>query len=166
MWLKKLPLLVLPFFMLSCGYELVTVKGLRKGEIRSIYLTSFRNATYEPHISGYVTEAFFSEISSLGIFEINRTHPQAYLHGIVKRLDTATNAVDTRGIAVEKVLTLEVELTLKDRSGKLIKSWNFSEKETFRSDDPNTEDYEKREATRRAAKKIAKRFSSLLLLEQ
>lgn len=166
MWLKKLLLLILPLFLSSCGYELVTAKGIKRGELKSVYIASFRNATYEPHISGYVTDAFFSEISSLGLFEVNRPDSQAYLHGTVKKVDIGINAVDAKGIAVEKFLRLEVEVTLTEKTGKLLRSWNLSDTEIFRSDNPNTEDYEKREAARRAAQKIARRLSSLLLMEQ
>ena len=60
---KKYFLIILLVFLLcSCGYQLVREKGIYGGDISSVYISVFKNMTYEPHISQYVTDAFSKEL--------------------------------------------------------------------------------------------------------
>ncbi|MCX7856435.1 MAG: LPS assembly lipoprotein LptE [Deltaproteobacteria bacterium] len=161
-------LIVLCLFALlvqSCGYQIVREKGIYEGKIKSIYLSGFKNATFEPHISMYVTDVFGAELLSLGLFEINKPSSEASLEGLIRRVTIGPQTVDKKGIAVEKNIELEIELSLISKEGMLIKKWILTERETFRVDDPNSEDYNRREAIKRAAAKIARRFTSLIFME-
>ncbi len=164
--MKRLPLFFLILlFLSSCGYKIVREKGINRGEIRSIYVSAFKNSTFEPHISMYVTDAIVSELISLGLFEINRPNYEATLEGVISKIKVRPQSLDKKGFAVEKKVEVEVDIFLKRASGQLIKKWSLVENETFRSDNPNYEDYNKREAIKRAAEKIARRLCSLLFME-
>jgi hypothetical protein len=68
----KNTILIIAFVLLlfSCGYQLVRDKGIYGGDISSVYISVFKNMTYEPHISQYVTDAFSKELLSTGIFTV------------------------------------------------------------------------------------------------
>ncbi|MCS7280266.1 MAG: LPS assembly lipoprotein LptE [Desulfobacterota bacterium] len=160
-----LTLIVVTLILSSCGYQIVKERGLYSGEIKSIYLSGFRNETFDPHISMYVTQAFSSELISLGIFDINRPAFDAKLEGLIRKITVTPRTLDKRGFALEKNLEMELEISLTAKDGTLIKRWLLTDTEIFRADNPNYEDYYKREAIQRAAAKIARRFSSLILME-
>jgi hypothetical protein len=165
MFLRFISVTLLTLFLSSCGYQIVRERGIYGGDIKSIYIPGFKNRTFEPHLSLYVTDAFSSELISMGLFEINRPSYEALVEGTIKRVTIGAQTVDKRGFALEKNLELELELSLISKDGKLIKKWSLTEKEIYRSDNANYEDYNKREAIKRAAAKMARRFSSLLLME-
>lgn len=166
MWLKTFLILFLSFtFFVSCGHRIVKETGISGGKIKSIYVGGFKNLTFEPQLSMYVTDAFSSELVSLGLFEVNRSFFDAKVEGVIKKVTVRTQTVDKRGIAVEKNVEIEVDISLATTDKKFIRKWSLVENETYRSDDPNLEDYNKREAMKRAAAKMARRFSSLLFIE-
>lgn len=157
--------LIFSLFLQSCGYQIIQEKGIYGGDIKSIYVSGFKNATFEPHLSMYVTDAFVSELLSSGLFEINKPSFEALVEGLIRRVTIDVQTVDKKGLALEKNVEMEVELSLMEKNGRLIKKWSLVERETFRVDNPNYEDYNKREAIKRAAAKMARRFSSLVFME-
>ncbi|HBE44800.1 MAG TPA: hypothetical protein DDW17_04930 [Deltaproteobacteria bacterium] len=149
----------------SCGYQLVQEKGLFGGDIKSLYVPVFKNRTYEPHASLYVTDAFTRELISTGLFNINRENSDGYIDGSIKAIKVDPATLDKDGVAVEKNITLDIELALTGKDGRLIKRWTLSDTEKYRVDNLAYEDYNKKEALRRISARMARRFCSILLVD-
>jgi len=62
-------------------------------------------------------------------------------------------------------MTVNVDLALFKNNGLLIKRWTMTEMEVFRTDDINAEDYNKRDALSRVSARMARKFTSILLLD-
>ncbi len=149
----------------SCGYELVREKGIYGGDISSLNVPIFKNSTYEPHASAYVTDAFSKELASTGLFTINKEGSDGYVEGTIKRVAIAFASIGITGAVNQKTVTLEVDLSLFRKDGTFIKKWTFADTEVYRTDDVNAEDYNKREAMSRVSARIARKFSSVILIE-
>ena len=149
----------------SCGYQLVREKGILGGDITSLYISVFKNATYEPNISQYVTDAFSKELLSTGLFTLNRESSDGYLQGTVTKITMLPTSLSIAGLAIEKVVSLEVGITLYRKNGNLVKSWGFSDSETYRVDNIDSEEYNRKDAIKRLSARMARRFSSYLLVD-
>ncbi len=166
--------LLLAFILLlqACGYELVQGPGLSGpgftgpeggvGEITSLSVPVFKNQTFEPQVPQFFTEAFSRELAASGLVQINKPNPDAVLQGTVTSVSATLAAMSGQGIAVSKVVTASVSLTLA-REGKVVKTWGFGDSETYDASVVNTEDFNKRAALVRIAERMARRFHSLLI---
>ncbi|MCX8022592.1 MAG: LPS assembly lipoprotein LptE [Syntrophorhabdaceae bacterium] len=154
-------LLILP----SCGYQLVREKGIFGGEISSISIGMFKNMTFDPHVSMYVTDAFTKEIVSSGLFKINQGGGDGYIEGSIRSIRIAPTSMNALGVIVEKNMTVVVDLALYRSNGNLIKRWAMTEMEVYRTDDVNAEDYNKRDAISRLSARMARKFVSILLID-
>lgn len=153
------------FLLFSCGYQLVKEKGIYGGDISSVYLSVFKNQTYEPHISQYVTDAFSKELLTTGLFTVNQESSDGDLRGAIVRIKTEPHSMNISGITIEKTVTLWVDLALYRRNGVFVKQWSLSESEIYRVDNVDYEEYNKTDAVKRAAARMARRFTSLLFVE-
>ena len=164
--MKKL-ILVIPLVCLlcSCGYQLVREKGIYGGDISSIYISIFKNLTYEPHISQYVTDAFSNELLSTGLFMVNKESSDGYMQGTITKITTQPYTSSIAGIAVEKTVTLEVNIALYRKNGTFVKRWPLSDVETYRVDNVNYEEYNKGDAIKRLSARMARRFSAVLFVD-
>ncbi len=106
----------------SCGYQLVREKGIFGGDITSLYISIFKNATYEPNISQYVTDAFSKELLSTGLFTVNRESSDGYLQGTVTKITMLPTSLNIAGLAIEKVVSLEVSIVLYRKNGNVQRS--------------------------------------------
>jgi outer membrane lipopolysaccharide assembly protein LptE/RlpB len=151
----------------SCGYQLVGVgeKGIFGGEISSLYISIFKNSTYEPNISQYVTDAFSKELLSMGLFTVNKESSDGYLQGTVKKITMQPTSLSIAGLAVEKIVSLELDVGLYRRNGTFIKRWALSDSETYRVDNISYEEYNRKDAIKRLSARMARRFSSFLLVD-
>jgi hypothetical protein len=149
----------------SCGYQLVSEKGIYGGEISSVYVPIFKNKTYEPHASLYVTNAFTKELVSMGLFRVNKDDSDGYLEGTIRTIVILPSTMSGAGIVVEKVIRVDVDLSLFRKNGAFIKRWSLFETEIFRTDDVNAEDYNKRAAVTRLSERMARKFASVMLME-
>ncbi len=149
----------------SCGYELVKEKGVYSGEIGSISVPVFKNKTYEPHISMFVTDAFTQEVTKMGLFQVNKADSQAYVDGTIKIIRLSPYTLSKSGLVTEKRVDLYVEVALIRTNGGLIKRWNFSDYETYSVESLNYEEFNKQNAIRKVAERLARRFSAALLME-
>lgn len=164
--IKKICVAVLSFLMLSsCGYQLVQEKGIFGGDVKSIYVSVFKNKTYEPHTSMYFTDAFTRELVSAGLFQINKEGSDAYIEGVIQNLTIVPSTMNKDGIVIEKKITIDVELTLFGKDGSLIKKWRLSDFDTYRVDNINYEDYNKRETLKKISGRMARRFCSFILVD-
>lgn len=149
----------------ACGYQLIGGKGIYGGDISSIYVSVFQNLTYEPHISQPVTESFSRELVSTGLFTLNEQSADGYLKGEITDVKTAASSLDATGVVIEKSVTVTVRIVLYEKNGKLVKGFGLSDSEIYRVEFAGAEEYNRREAIRRLSARMARRFSSQLLLE-
>jgi outer membrane lipopolysaccharide assembly protein LptE/RlpB len=164
--IKKLMLVIpLVFLLCSCGYQLVREKGIYGGDISSIYISIFKNLTYEPHIAKYVTDAFSKELISTGLFTVNKESSDGDMQGTIKTMTTQPASLSIVGIAIEKSVTLEVDIALYKKNGAFVKRWSFSDSETYRVDNADYEEYNKEDAIKRLSARMARRFSAVLLVD-
>jgi hypothetical protein len=148
----------------GCGYELVRDKGIFSGEITTVAVPIFKNPTYEPHVSMYVTDAFTRELMGTGVFKLDRKGTDGYIEGIIKDIRILPNTLGKTGIVVEKKVFMDVELILYKSYGNLLRRWVLSDNEVYRADVPNLEEYNKRTAYGRISERMARRFSAAILV--
>lgn len=148
----------------GCGYSLVTEKGIFGGEITTVSVPVFRNMTLEPHVPLFFTDSFHRELTASGLFDVNRPSADASLQGTIKKVRIDPSSLSVQGLAVEKSMTIEIALVLS-KQGNVIKTWTFGDSEAYRVDNINQEDFNKREAFRRIANRMARRFHSLALAD-
>lgn len=163
-----LAFLLLASSMLSlaaCGYQLVRQEGIRGGDVKVVDIPMFTNKTFEPHTPAIFTEAFTRELVSSGFFQINKPNPDSTLQGVISRIVIVPSSLNISGIAVEKTATVDVALTLTRSTGQVLRHWTFTEAEAFRADNVNLQDFNKREALRRIANRMSRRFSALILAD-
>ncbi|MGA2110002.1 MAG: LptE family protein [Syntrophorhabdales bacterium] len=173
MSLRKVLLLLAVILLLhGCGYELVKGPGLSgpafsgpggtAGTITSLGVPVFKNQTFEPQVPQFFTEAFSRELAASGLVQVNKPNPDGVLQGTVTSVSATLAAMSGQGLAVSKVVTATVSLTLA-REGKVVKTWGFGDSETYDASSVNTEDFNKRAALVRIAERMARRFHSLLI---
>jgi hypothetical protein len=152
--------------MLSCcGYQMIKEKGIFGGEISSIYIPLFKNKTYEPHASGYVTDEFARELVATGIFKLNKENSDGYIQGSINKIKIIPSSMNALGVVVEKKIEMTVDLALFNKTGAFIKRWTLAESEIFITNDVSSEDYNKREAIRRMSGRMARKFSAIALID-
>ena len=152
----------------SCGYHLIGAgggRGIYGGDITSVALPVFKNITFEPHASMYVTEAFSQELVLTGLFDLNKPDPDGTFIGTIRRVLIVPNAMNGNGLVIQKLITVEVEVTLLKRDGNLVKRWFFADQEPYMTDDPNAEDFNKRNAISITAGRMARKFTAVLLVD-
>ena len=155
--------IALTLLLCSCGYQLVQEKGIYGGEITSLYLSIFKNNTYEPGVSQYVTESFSREFLSTGLFVLNKEKADGYLQGSVQKVSTIPATMSAAAVTIEKTVTVEVEIALFKKNGDFVQRWKLSDSETYRVDNVDFEDYNKKDAIKRLSLRLARRFNSMLL---
>lgn len=155
---------ILVVLLSGCGYELVKDKGIFSGEITTVAVPIFKNPTYEPHVSMYVTEAFTRELMGTGVFKLDRKGTDGYIEGTIKDIRILPNTLGKTGIVVEKKVYVDVELVLYRSNGAFIRRWVLSDNEVYRADVPNLEEYNKRTAYGRISDRMARRFSAAILV--
>jgi outer membrane lipopolysaccharide assembly protein LptE/RlpB len=158
-------IIALALLLCSCGYQLVRDKGIYGGDISSVYISIFKNMTYEPHISQYVTDAFSKELLSTGIFTVNKEVSDGYMQGTILKIKTTPASLSITGITIEKTVTLDVDMALYKQNGTFIKRWPLSDSETYRVDNINFEEYNKTDAIKRLSARMARRFSAVLFVD-
>ena len=156
--------IILATLVSGCGYELVRDKGIFGGEITTVSVPIFKNPTYEPHVSKYVSQAFTKELMGSGVFKLDRTNTDGYIEGTIKDIRTLPNTLGKTGIVTEKKVYMDLELILFRKNGTLIRRWTLSDSEVYRADVPNYEEYNKRTAYEKLAERMARRFSAAILL--
>jgi hypothetical protein len=156
--------IILATLLIGCGYELVRDKGIFGGEITTLAVPIFKNVTYEPHVSMYVSEAFTKELMGTGVFKLDRAGTDGHMEGTIKDIRILPNTLSKTGIVVEKKVFMDVELVLYRKNGTFIRRWVLSDNEVYRADVPNYEEYNKKNAYGRISDRMARRFSAAILV--
>jgi hypothetical protein len=102
--------------------------------LNSIAIPTFKNGTYEPGIEVQFTQAFLREfILDKRVNVVDRTQADSLLEGIITDFRIYSVSYDRSGLALEYQTTVVLDLTLKDRTGKVLwEQKNFSETQWFR----------------------------------
>ena len=156
--------IILATLVSGCGYELVRDKGIFGGEITTVSVPIFKNPTYEPHVSKYVSQAFTKELMGTGVFKLDKTNTDGYIEGTIKDIRTLPNTLGKTGIVTEKKVYMDLDLILYRKNGTLIRRWTLSDSEVYRADVPNYEEYNKRTAYEKLSERMARRFSAAILV--
>lgn len=149
----------------SCGYQLVNEKGIYGGDIKSLYIGIFKNITYEPHASLYVTNAFSQELTLTGLFSLNQKNSDAYIEGTIRRVLIQPSSMSSKGVVIEKLATMDVDVALYKKNGTFIKRWFFTDSEPYQVADIQAEDYNKRDALNVISGRMARKFCAVMLVD-
>ncbi|HBA55097.1 LPS assembly lipoprotein LptE [Syntrophorhabdus aromaticivorans] len=149
----------------ACGYELVREKGIFSGDIALLSVPIFKNITYEPHASLYVTNAFSRELLATGLFKMGREGTDGYLEGTIREIRTMHNTLNVKGLVIEKKLALTLDLVLFGKDGRTIKRWTMADEEAYRTDAIDSADYNKRYALQKVSARMARRFCATILVD-
>ena len=164
--LKITGLMIFCFLMLfSCGYQLVQEKGIYGGDISSLSVPVFKNKTFEPHASMYVTDSFARELVLSGLFKINTSNPDGYIEGTITEIKILPASMNANGLVVEKTIFATVDIAIFRNNGTLLRRWGFSDNETYNVVDINSEDFNKRDALKRLSGRMARKFCSIMLID-
>jgi len=127
---------LLCFFLLSaCGYQMVGKETHVPPGLNSVAVPTFKNRTYEPGIEVPFTQAFLNEfILDRRVNVVNRAQADSLLEGTIMNFVMYSVSFDQSGRVVEYQTIVTLDLTLKDRAGKVLwEEKNFSETEWFRA---------------------------------
>ena len=158
-------IIVLLFGLIGCGYRF-SGGGTLPGGIVSVCLPVFENRSSETGIGTALTNAVAYEFTRSGkVRLVECRQAQAQLFGAVKSVRVESIAHSGSQTAVERRVTLTVEIRLVGTDGTVLKpTIEISEKEAYPvSSDKSTSDREKRQAiailSKRLAEKIYKRLT-------
>jgi hypothetical protein len=149
----------------SCGYTIVQEKGIFRGEVVSLDVPVFKNQSFEPQVPQFFTEAFTRELVTSGLFDINYVDASNILKGTIATVRSIPTSLDKNGLAIEKTVFVTLNLGLSKKDGRSIKNWSLGDAEPYSVQDINLEDPNRREALKRIAARMARRFSAMVLAD-
>lgn len=130
-WLSIICLVVLA----ACGYRMVGKETHVPPGLSSVAVPTFKNRTYEPGIEVPFTQAFLKEfILDRRVNVVDRAQADSLLEGIITDFRIYSVSYDRSGFVLEYQTSVMLDLTLKDRTGKVLwEEKNFSETQWFRA---------------------------------
>jgi outer membrane lipopolysaccharide assembly protein LptE/RlpB len=106
---------------LGCGYQMVGKETHVPPGLSSIAIPTFKNSTFEPGIEIPFTQAFLNEfIQDRRVKVVSRAEADAILEGVVADFRTYGVAYDRSGFVLQYQIGVTVNLTLRDRTGKVL----------------------------------------------
>ena len=131
---KGLPVICL-LLLAACGYQMVGKETHVPPGLNSVAVPTFKNRTYEPGIEVPFTQAFLNEfILDRRVNVVSRAQADSLLEGIITNFTMYSVSFDQSGRVVEYQTNITLDLTLKDRAGKVLwEEKNFSETQWFRA---------------------------------
>ncbi len=156
-WLSMVCLVLL----VACGYQMVGKETHVPAGLNSIAIPTFRNQTYEPGIEIPFTQAFLREfISDRRVNVVDRSQADSLLEGVITDFRMYSVSFDRSGLVLEYQTSVVLNVTLKDRSGKVLwEEKNFSETQWFRaSSDVLASETNKAAAIQQIGKLVAERL--------
>ncbi len=122
-------------FLSACGYQMVGKETHVPPGLNSIAIPTFKNQTYEPGIEIQFTQAFLREfILDRRVNVVDRAQADSVLEGIIKAFRLFSVAYDPSGLVAEYQTTIVLDVTLRDRTGKVLwEQKDFSETTWFRA---------------------------------
>jgi outer membrane lipopolysaccharide assembly protein LptE/RlpB len=119
----------------GCGYQWVGKETHLPPGVTSIAIPTFINKTLEPGIEIPFTQAFLREfILDRRVKVVDRKEADSILEGIIIYYDFSAVSFDKSGLAQEYQTNVIIDLTLKERDGKILwRENNFSERAWYRT---------------------------------
>jgi outer membrane lipopolysaccharide assembly protein LptE/RlpB len=127
---------LLCFLLLSgCGYQMVGKETHVPPGLNSIAIPTFKNRTFEPGIEVLFTQAFLREfILDRRVNVVDRAQADSLLEGVITDFRIYSVSYDRSGLVLEYQTNVVLDVTLKDRTGKVLwEERNFSETQWFRA---------------------------------
>ncbi len=149
--------------LMGCGYQMVGKETHVPPGLNSVAIPTFKNQTFEPGIEIPFTQAFLREfIQDRRVNVVNRAEADSVLEGIIKDFSIYSVSYDSSGFVLEYQTNVVLDLTLKDRAGKVL--WgekDFSETRWFRaSSSVLSNEANKQAAIRETGRFVAERLRS------
>jgi outer membrane lipopolysaccharide assembly protein LptE/RlpB len=105
----------------GCGYQLAGKETHVPPGLNSIAIPTFKNQTFEPGIEIQFTQAFLNEfIQDRRVNVVSREEADCSLEGVVTDFRTYAVAYDKSGFVLQYQIGIVVDVTLKDRAGKVL----------------------------------------------
>ena len=119
----------------ACGYRMVGKETHVPPGLSSVAIPTFKNRTYEPGIEVPFTQAFLKEfILDRRVNVVGRAQADSLLEGIITDFRIYSISYDRSGFVLEYQTSVILDLTLKDRGGKVLwEEKSFSETQWFRA---------------------------------
>ena len=131
--------------------------------LNSVAIPTFKNQTFEPGIEIPFTQAFLREfIQERRVNVVDRAEADSVLEGIIKQFSIYSVSYDKSGFVMEYQTNVVLDLTLKDRAGKVIwEEKEISETRWFRaSSSVLTNEANKQAAIQDTGRFVAERLRS------
>ncbi len=123
------------FLLMGCGYQMVGKATHVPPDSTSVAIPTFQNKTYEPGIEIQFTQAFLREfILDKRVKVVTRAEADSILEGVIRSFTIYSVAYNRAGYVSQYEMTVVMDVTLKDRAGKVL--WerkDFSETTWFRA---------------------------------
>jgi len=132
---KKLLPTICMVLMMGCGYQMVGKETHVPPGLTSVAIPTFQNKTYEPGIEIQFTQAFLREfILDKRVKVVSRAEADSTLEGVIKSFNIYSVAYNKAGFVLQYETHIIIDITLKDRSGKVLwEKRDFSETTWFRA---------------------------------
>jgi outer membrane lipopolysaccharide assembly protein LptE/RlpB len=156
-WLSMVCLVLL----VACGYQMVGKETHVPSGLNSVAIPTFKNRTYEPGIEIPFTQAFLREfILDRRVNVVDRMQADSLLEGVITDFRMVSVSYDQSGLVLEYQTFVTLDLTLKDRTEKVLwQQKNFSETQWFRaSSNVLTSEANKAAAIQQIGKLVAERL--------
>jgi hypothetical protein len=115
----------------GCGYS---VTGNRDPvvEVETIHIPPMTNTTTKVGIETPFTNEFIFEVNRTGYSEVvGRDEAEAVLEGVIRDLRTGSVARRNITTTLERRVTVTVDLTMKDRKGKVLWQSSLTDREEY-----------------------------------
>ena len=108
-------------FLSACGYQMVGKETHVPPGLSSVAIPTFKNTTYEPGIEIQFTQAFLREfILDRRVNVVDRAQADSILEGVIRYFTLYSVSYDQSGHVLEYQTTVTLDLTLKDKTGKVL----------------------------------------------
>jgi outer membrane lipopolysaccharide assembly protein LptE/RlpB len=163
--IKKVLSIFCLVLVVACGYQMVGKETHVPPGLSSIAIPTFKNKTFEPGIEIPFTQAFLNEfILDRRVKVTDRAEADSILEGAVISFTAYAATFDASGFVSEYVMTVTINLSVKDRAGKVLRGWNsMSQTEWFQGSSVGpTNEAAKQVAIQKAAAALADSIRSAL----
>ena len=163
---RLLASLFLLLVLVSCGYTIVGGgTGIFQGEVVSLDVPVFKNRSLEPEVSQFFTQVFTRELVTTGLFDINKPDASSILQGSITAVTIVPTTLNANGLTIQKMVYVTLGLVLSKKDGRSIKNWSLVDAEVYDVGDINLEDPNKKEALKRIAARMSRRFGALVIAD-
>jgi len=159
----KVLLILCAVSLVGCGYQMVGRETHVPPGLTSIAIPTFENKTFEPGIEIPFTQALLREfIQDRRVKVVDRAQADSILEGVVRSFYAYGVSFDSAGLVVEYQTSVVLDLTLKDRTGKVLwEEKGFSESRWYRAASQGlTSEANKQAAIQETGRFVAQRLRS------